>query len=529
MSDHQYTTVPSDAGTRAEEARALLARNEPGQAIAILASLRETNTGRWLWMLLAECHKRLGDADAELMDLQQALAIQPDNVKVHVCIAGLMERRGDLSGAIEHYEWLSRADPTDTKLLMRLTHLAAQLGRFEQEAEVWRRLLALEPRNIRAHHRLSDLYWDAGRPLDAIPHLRRVLEGNPHKTKLWRRLGEALEEARDLSGAATAWSRVLEQWPADPEAAERVARVRLAMAGRPRGATRPAPAARLVVLGNCQAYVMAKCLRALNPGFEVTAVGWAELKSDAQVQRTADVLEGVDAVITQPNTNPRFGPLTTKSVGGRARRTLFFPAVNFTGFHPDVLFAPQRRRLPSLIGEWHSVLILAGYRLGLPPERTAELFNAYVYGALGYFDEYAKAEQFLFQRARQVGWEIAADLETWRGASPFVHTPNHPKVVVMMSLARRACASLDLEVDPAAGPPPDPLKRFGQWPIYPEVGKRMGLPGELVFVSSYKEGRAFALDEAIDWFYDAYANTSPEMLDFPRVEAIACALRAEGV
>ena len=208
-------------------------------------------------------------------------------------------------------------------------------------------------------------------------------------------------------------------------------------------------------------------------------------------------------------------------------RTVCYPRVLFTGFHPDALHASPRARLRSLIGDWNSTLMLAGYRLGLPAHRTAELFNAYIYGVLGYFDEYANAERFLRDQGRQVGWELSAEFEEWRAQGCFVHTPNHPRIGVMMSLARGVCRSLGLEFDADAAAPPDPFDL--SWPVYPEIGKRLGLEGALIFTTSLDGGQSFDLDGAIEWFYEIYARAPAESLQFTRVDEAIAILRAEGV
>ena len=170
---------------------------------------------------------------------------------------------------------------------------------------------------------------------------------------------------------------------------------------------------------------------------------------------------------------------------------------------------------------------MAAYRMGLPRARAEELFNAYVYGALGYFDEDAKAETFLQRAAKQIEWDFGAELQTW--PRPFVHTPTHPRIEVMMDIARGVCGRLGLETAPDAATPPDPFAGSGAWPIYPEIGKRLGLAGEMTFVSPFEQGRALGLEEAIAWYFAAYAKVPAEVLAVPRVDKVIALLKAEGV
>lgn len=526
---------PEDSGPaapfdeRLRRAQQLFLDGGFAEAAALFQGLAEEQPDEVrLWVILGQCYEALGDGPAELAACERAIALDPTVMRVRQRAAGILGERGEITAAAIHMQAVSDSHPHLAKPALRLARLRQALGEDEPEAAAWIRVLAAEPDQVEAHARLAELYWRAGRTQMAGPHLKRAADAFPGKAKLWERLAHCQEECGELDAAEATWTKVLELDPGAMEASERLAKVRVFRGSAPAIGQRT-PAMRLAVLGNCQAYAMARCIRALNPDVEIASVGWAELKSDEQVGRLAASLEGLDAVLAQPVNAPRLQGLHPKALIRRPTPCVFFPAVHFTGFHPDAVLGSSRDGLGSLIGEWHSALILAGYLRGLPPERTEDLFNAYVYGVLGYFDEYAKAEQFLHMRAGQVEWDLGPDLDAWRAASPFVHLPNHPKIEVMMSLARKLCVKLGLDFDADAPAPADPFDRFGDWPIYPEVGKRLGAPGEMRFVSPFEQGRAFDLQGAIRWFYAAYAKAPDETLRSARLESILQALRAEGV
>ena len=526
---------PEDSGPaapfdeRLRRAQQLFLGGGFAEAAALFRGLAEERPRKVrLWTILAQCFEALGDEPAELAACGRAIELDPTLVRARQRAAGILGERGEIAAAADHMQAVSDQLPHLSMPALRLARLRQALGEAEGETAAWIRVLAVEPDQVEAHSRLAELYWRAGQTQIAAPHLKRIVAAFPSKRKFWERLAHCYEEAGDLEAAEATWARVLELDPSDVHASERLAKVRLFQGLAP-AAGRRTPAMRLAVLGNCQAYAMARCIRALNPDVEIVSVSWAELKSDEQVQRLISSLEGLDAVLAQPVNDPRLAGLHPKVLIRRPTPCAFFPAVHFTGFHPDALLGPGRAGLGSLIGEWHSALILAGYLRGLPPERTEALFNAYVYGVLGYLDEYAKAEQFLRLRAEQIEWDLGPDLGAWRAASPFVHVPNHPKIEVMMSLARQVCINSGLEFDAAAATPADPFDRFGDWPIYPELGKRLGVPGEMVFVSPVEQDRAFDLLGAIRWFYAGYAKAPPETLRFARVDQVIERLRAEGI
>lgn len=506
--------------------RRLLEEGRAAEAEPRLRALAEAHPGHpWFWTTLAQCHEASGDTSAELEAIARVLALDPTRNRLRMRAALILEGSGDFAGAAVHYRILCDAHQERAKLALRLARCCRMIGDAAGETAALTRLLALEPANVEANRRMADLHETAGRLDEAAKHLRACAEALPDGKSWWARLARALEATGDLAGAEAAWAHILDLDPGHLEAGERLAVLRSAGAASAPGRA-PAAPLKLAVLGNCQAYAMARCLRVLNPAARISAVSWAELRTETQIERMHASLGDFDAVLAQPVNVPRLERLGPKVLIRRVRCE-FFPGMNFTGFQPDAVRA-FGDGLRSLIGEWHSALIMAAWRMGLPPARAEELFNAYIYGALGYFDEYAKAAQFLREAGTRIGWELSAQLAAW--PAPFVHTPTHPRVEVMMDLARAACALLGLEAEAEAPAPEDPFALFGAWPIYPEIGKRLGLKGEMTFVSPYEHGGAFALDEAITWYYAAYAKAPPGALAaVDRVDEVIGLLRAEGI
>ena len=503
----------------------LLEDGRPGEAAPRLRTLAEAhprNSG--VLATLARCCRDLGEGESELAALEQLLTLEPLHSGALARVAALLAERGDIAGAAAHCQALSDAKPGLARPAMQLAVFRQRLGDHAGEAAALKRFLEVKPDHSGAHGRLADLLEAEGKLAEAAPHLKRFLQARPEKTRAWVRLAQAAEAAGDRAEAEAAWARVAELHPGQMAASERLTALRLIAEGSARG---PASGAlKVQVLGNCQAYAMGRCLRALLPNAEVTALNWGELSSDAHIAHFVQGLGIYDVLVTQPVRAPELERLGAELLLAGPARSVFFPGLHFTGFQPDAL-RTLGKGLTSMIGEWHSALIMAAWRMGLPARRAEELFNAYVYGALGYFDEYAKASRFLLQGASKFDWDLSAELQAW--PAPFVHTPNHPRIGVMMDLARGVCARLGLDTDPDAAAPADPFVASGTWPIYPEIGKRLGLKGETTFVSIGKVRRAFALDEAIAWYYAAYAKASPESLAVRRVDEVIGVLRAEGI
>lgn len=264
-------------------------------------------------------------------------------------------------------------------------------------------------------------------------------------------------------------------------------------------------ALRIAVLGNCQAVTLARRLERLCPQAEVITVSWARVASPERAEAIADEVVRCDVVLTQPLDKPAYGPLRSDSLIGRAAgRVQLWPRLYFTGLHPDVVSADKSQGLGAPFGSNHSALIMAGYALGFGPARTAELFNAYAYGVLGYFDEFAKAEAFMADSARAVGLEFRPLLDRWRGRVSF-HVPHHPVAALIEDLAVLLCDALGLSRQVAAEPTRDAFANYrNEWPVYPEIARRLGMEGSLVF-RRHAAPREIDLEQTIALFHEGYA------------------------
>ena len=283
---------------------------------------------------------------------------------------------------------------------------------------------------------------------------------------------------------------------------------------------------RVAVVGNCQAIGVADCLRQLCLDIEVVGHSWGSIGSVEQANALAKDLLACDLVFSQFTKRPDYGDLRTANLRELCPRMLLFPKVLFTGFHPD-LVGVQGVHTP--LGVCHSNLIIAARLLDLPTGRVADLFNAYIYAVAGYFDEFDKAETYLLQSAASTDVPLEQALPEWRAHGVFVHVPSHPTIDALYSIAERLARRAGLESQAPGDVPPDRLAHSVVWPLYPEIGARLGLKGGLQFKPAGADAPVVELDEMIERSYRAYLRCDPSALLTPAITALCEALRAEGV
>lgn len=230
---------------------------------------------------------------------------------------------------------------------------------------------------------------------------------------------------------------------------------------------------KIAVIGNCYVEAVAGCLRQLLPGAEVTPF-WARPSRGEEALAFRARLGDFDVVCAH-----RYGSGTFAWAGleADAKRFIPLPVLAFTGFQPDNILIPALR---GPMGTNHSAIAVASFLLGLPPERAAGLFNAFIYGSLGYFDRFEQERRRLLRSAAEIGFDLEAEFATW--PRPFMHDVGHPAFPTHVSVARILARRLSDHVrdvdwsDPTVVAAANQTKFNAAWPIYPEIAKRLGMP-----------------------------------------------------
>jgi hypothetical protein len=277
---------------------------------------------------------------------------------------------------------------------------------------------------------------------------------------------------------------------------------------------------RIAVIGSCQAAGFASCLERLVPDSEVAAFP-VTMRKAAAIPEIERQLPSFDLVFTQSLTDKFYGPL--------------YPHIAFSGFHPDIrAFSYRGAPVPSPTWNLHSAIILGAFANGIPEHHVPDLFNAYVFAVLGFFDEYERARQFVIGKAREEGYELTPHIAKWREKGVFMHIVNHPKIDVLAELAHLGATQAKL-VDGGSRAPedvPDRLARCQTWPVYPDLAKRLGVSGSLTFTGrketllGRKATREMQLDEVVAESYRIYQTLPEGAFKQPRIETTVSLLRA---
>lgn len=247
---------------------------------------------------------------------------------------------------------------------------------------------------------------------------------------------------------------------------------------------------RWIVISNCQAFGLANCLETFARDVTCEACDYHDFQQ--QVVDDPDHFRCYDFALVLPEARdwPRFDPT-------RLPAHVFIPAFQFAAYHPDsvYVFADGEIFGGGVIAAYHSIITLAAYKEELPPARAAAFFNARLYQSLGFFAHWQPQRDWIVAQFREAGFDVGGVfLRAGRGR-PFMHTVNHPTIEAMAEIARAVLTRFDRPVYRDVTLPPDNLAGT-RWPVYPEIGERLGIAGAYLFKPAERH-KPFELEEFI--------------------------------
>jgi hypothetical protein len=278
----------------------------------------------------------------------------------------------------------------------------------------------------------------------------------------------------------------------------------------------------IAVVGNCQAVGVGNSLQRLLPNTKVQAIFLSRLRSGKEAcEAAADDLRATDLVFLQFMDDERFPFLRRSELEQHVGQIIEFPRIAFRGFHPDMLIGTGGGFLPST----NSALAMACFLCGLSEDRTADLFNAYIYKRLGYFEAYAKSVAYLASQDKKYGFSLVEQIPEWQRDGAFMHTYNHPSIRVMWSIAQILCKKAGLKTASASEPPQDNLVSGGVWPVYPEIASRIGIASEFSWRTA-KDG-TLNLKAFVSRCFAAYRKLGAARVQAPKLDEVVQCIRRE--
>lgn len=283
------------------------------------------------------------------------------------------------------------------------------------------------------------------------------------------------------------------------------------------------------IIGGCQASGISNWTKALLDGVEVQSwhIGVGEYSS---VEAVMPQLSKFDLIISQIGDQANCGPLEISQISNHFPAVIYLPTFVFSGFQPDLceIYFDRKNftQVSGALGPPMSAIITAAHYHKFRQDETADLFNNLVYEKLGYFDTFEASRQFAISAYKGCNMDLADAFEGWLKNGAFMYLGNHPHTRVLGTLTYHAlnAAGLKPQNPESVAEPADDLALSAQWPVYPGLAARIGVPMQSHFLrTTYdtppSEQREISLADMI--------HTSFEVLDRIGRDELICDSRAK--
>ncbi len=258
------------------------------------------------------------------------------------------------------------------------------------------------------------------------------------------------------------------------------------------------------ILGNCQVGGIADSISLLFDNievereihtFDITALS-SVLEKHLKSQGFLIACDSVKALIGTNQSLSKF----------QLSENIYFPTISFAAFHPDIqyVFVDGSVVKNGLGGDWNSRILLWAYLNGLSQTAAQELFCKETFDELGYFNEWNRSNEDLEHSFLKTGFDYGRWIRKVKRSGVFMYGINHPNQIALselsVQLAEKIFPDMSAHSINLHGLTSDYLSHI-VWPIYPEIGERLGLEGQYLWRASKK---ICDLNDFTEMCYNAY-------------------------
>jgi tetratricopeptide (TPR) repeat protein len=181
--------------------------------------------------IVSDPNKALSNNEERVARCRQALAITPNDPRLHCNLGNALLHAGCTEEAIAAYQQAIATDPRYAEAYNNLAAASQTLGRFEEAASHYRTALAINPDNAVAHNNLGNALQAQKRTEHALDHYRRALAIRPDYPEVHNNAGVALISLKRLEQAVAHLGQAIQARPNYAEAHNNMA-VALTKLGR---------------------------------------------------------------------------------------------------------------------------------------------------------------------------------------------------------------------------------------------------------------------------------------------------------
>lgn len=257
-----------------------------------------------------------------------------------------------------------------------------------------------------------------------------------------------------------------------------------------------------LVISNAQTHNLANSLRLLTNDVTIDHVDIWSLKADSKKQQ--QMIPTYDRVIIHPYIEHGFCDFSKVTKLSR------IPSIMFDAYHPDVCFTLVGGDiLAGPMGAYHSMIVLAAFKVGLGVEMTRSLFRREIFEQCGFFNRWEEERKRLLEDFARHGLDISAPFRSWGRRESFMHGIDHSKARPIHDIAYTYLEATGIKPNQTDIVPADMIMTGVCFPVYPEIAEALGVEGSYMF-KQYQQYKLISLERFIELSFETYSTFSAD-------------------
>jgi tetratricopeptide (TPR) repeat protein len=159
-----------------------------------------------------------GNLQQSREQFEAALQIKPDDAEALNSVGQILDRQGDITGAIARFEKAISIAPDRWAYHFNLAHAVGRQGDWTRAADEYREAVRLFPDDYATQFNYALALQRGGDPASAIPEFEKAIRLAPAEASFHLALGNSLQAAGRLPEARKAFETYLQMEPSAPDA-----------------------------------------------------------------------------------------------------------------------------------------------------------------------------------------------------------------------------------------------------------------------------------------------------------------------
>ena len=231
-----------------------------------------------------------------------------------------------------------------------------------------------------------------------------------------------------------------------------------------------------LIVHNCNTLGIAHSIHSLCSDIQADTLDVWQFRKNIAAAKAS--FSAYDRIVTYPEAQ-----IVIDALEETGTKFSILPHVVFPAYHPDICYVYDASdvHLPGPLGNYHSTIGLAAYKLGANLEEALALFKLPIFEKAGFLDLWDQSEKNFIKKFSDYQIDVKTNLRKSANGKCFMYSHNHAKIEIVFETTKAFLKNEGYKIIEGTLLPADPQINGPAYPVYPEIAERYGFQGSYRF------------------------------------------------